>query len=108
MRRWVGIPYQGEKFCREFVRQVMAEHGIPMPVVDAPEDARGWVRVEVPERLDVVVFNNAGRPWHVGVCLGSGDFLHVEEGMTSRVERLGSPLWEARISGFYRYVGGYG
>ncbi|OBU50164.1 NlpC/P60 family protein [Stenotrophomonas maltophilia] len=106
MRRWVGIPYQGEKFCREFVRQVLAEHGIPMPAVDSPAHATGWQRVPVPQRLDVVVFNSAGRPWHVGVCLGTGDFLHVEEGRTSRIERLGSPMWEARIGGFYRYVGG--
>ncbi len=105
MRKWIGIPYQGDKFCREFARMVLAEQGIPMPDVAAPADATGWAEVEMPERFDVVVFNSAGRPWHVGVCMGSGEFLHVELGRTSRIERLGSPMWEARIAGFYRYMG---
>jgi len=106
MRKWIGIAYQGDKFCREFARQVLAEQGIPMPSVDTPEQAHGWARVEQPAPFDIVVFNFLGAPGHVGVCMGSGEFLHVEEGRTSRRERLGSPMWEARIEGFYRYVGG--
>lgn len=102
---WIGIPYQGEKFCREFARQVLAEQGIQMPCVDDPSQAPNWLRVDRPEPYDVVVFKRAGRPDHVGVCLGRGDFLHVEEKRSSCIERLTSPKWERRIEGFYRFTG---
>lgn len=102
---WIGIPYQGEKFCREFARQVLAEQGIQMPCVDGPSQAPNWLRVDRPEPYDVVVFKRAGRPDHVGVCLGRGEFLHVEEKRSSCIERLTSPKWERRIEGFYRFTG---
>lgn len=103
--RFVGVPYEGEKFCRELVRQVLAEHGIPMPLVDQPGEAVGWARAALPAALDVVVFNRAGRPAHVGVCIDGGRFLHVEEGRRSQIDRLSAPHWAARIEGFYRYQG---
>lgn len=102
---FVGVAYGGEKFCRELVRQVLAAHGIPMPLVDRPADAPDWCRVDLPCALDVVVFTRAGRPSHVGVCLGGDRFLHVEEDRRSSIDRLGSPLWAARVEGFYRYSG---
>lgn len=105
MNNWIGIPYKGEKFCRELARSYLAERGIPMPVVDDPDAAPDWIKVEFPMPDDVVVFNRAGRPSHVGICLGSGDFLHVEEGCKSRIDRLSSPLWKRRTEGFYRYKG---
>lgn len=102
---WIGIPYSGDNFCREFARQYLDAKGIPMPCVESPEQAIGWERVDIPMENDVVVFNRFGKPSHVGVCIGNGDFLHVEEGGKSYVERLSSRMWERRIEGFYRYVG---
>lgn len=102
---WIGIPYTGEKFCREFAKNYLAEKGIPMPIVDSPDHATGWARVESPSENDVVVFCRAGKPNHVGVCISAKDFIHVQENSKSCVERLSSPLWSRRIEGFYRYVG---
>lgn len=102
---FIGIPYAGEHFCRVFAGRVLAEVGIPCPVVSNPADAEDWQRVERPEPHDVAVFNIAGKPGHVGVCIGRGRFLHVEEGERSRIERFDSPLWGSRIEGYYRYMG---
>lgn len=102
---WVGVQYSGEKFCREFVARYLADKGVSMPSVDTPSAAKDWYRVEIPQENDVVVFNIAGKPAHVGVCLGRGDFLHVEEGSKSCVERLSSPMWSRRIEGYYRHTG---
>jgi len=99
---FVGIPYEGRHFCRVFAGRVLAAHGISLPHVVKPERADGWRRVERPLPLDVVVFRTAGVPDHVGVCIGRGRFLHVEDGARSRIEYLSSPLWEARIEGYYR------
>lgn len=103
---WIGIPYGGKRFCAVFAARYLAQHGIPYPLTARkPADAPEWVRVERPQALDVVVFNREGRPAHVGVCLGRGRFLHVEEGGTSCREFLSSPAHACRIEGFYRYTG---
>ncbi|MBO9717531.1 MAG: CHAP domain-containing protein [Pseudoxanthomonas sp.] len=102
--RHVGIPYTGERFCAVLAAQVLAEAGIPWPDVDEPAAAIDWQRVERPRPYDVVVFTRAGQPAHVGVCTGKGRFLHVEEGATSRIELLSSPLHARRVEGFYRYT----
>jgi len=102
--RWTGTPYQGNRFCAVLAARVLAAHGLPYPDVHRPEDAADWARVDRPEPLDVVVFNLAGAPGHVGVCIGAGRFFHVEEGGTARIERLTSPLWARRVHGFYRYT----
>ncbi len=101
----LGRPYTGKNFCVVVARDYLAEQGIPFPDVARPADAAAWVRVERPQPNDAVVFNILGRPAHVGVCLGRDRFLHCEEGRASGVERLSSPLWGARIEGYYRWVG---
>lgn len=100
----IGIPYAGERFCAVLAAQVLADAGIPWPDVDQPAAAADWQRVERPRPYDVVVFNRGGQPGHVGVCVGRGRFLHVEEGATSRIEHLASPLHAPRIEGIYRYT----
>ncbi len=103
---YVDIPYAGDRFCAVLVARVLADHGIPYPAeANCPEEAPEWQPVAQPRALDVVVFTRAGRPAHVGVCLGRGRFLHVEEGARSRIEYLSSPLHAPRIEGYYRYTG---
>ncbi|WP_337052494.1 NlpC/P60 family protein [Pseudoxanthomonas sp. USHLN014] len=99
---YTGRPYTGERYCRVLVAAVLADCGIGFPATDDPGEAAGWERVERPGEGDVVVFNIAGRPGHVGVCDGRGGFLHCEEGRTSVIDRLSSPLWGSRIEGYYR------
>ncbi|KRG71775.1 hypothetical protein ABB27_02470 [Stenotrophomonas terrae] len=102
---FVGVPYEGRHFCRVFAARVLAAHGVPLPAVVKPERASDWERVARPGALAVVVFQTGGAPDHVGVCIGRGRFLHVEEGSRSRIEFLSSPLWSSRIEGFYRFKG---
>lgn len=102
---FIGVPYEGRHFCRVFAGQVLAAHGVPLPAVVKPERAVEWVRVDKPTELAIVVFRGGAAPDHVGVCIGRGRFLHVEEGSRSRIEFLSSPLWSSKIEGFYRYMG---
>lgn len=99
---FLDVPYAGHLFCRTFAARVLAAHGITVPRVVRPQDATDWQRVERPQPLDLVVFQTGSRMDHVGVCVGRGRFLHVEEGSRSRIEYLSSPLWSSRIEGFYR------
>ena len=65
-----------------------------------------WVKVEEPRPLDVIMFNIAGRPCHVGVVVdpAEGSFIHAPENCTSRIECYNDRMWCRRIEGFYRHV----
>lgn len=104
LEEFINVPYSGDRFCRTFAAGILGRAGIPMPHVESPRDAIGWDRVDNPRMLDIVVFNLAGKPSHVGVCIGRGRFIHVEEGGRSRIEMLSSSLWSSRIEGYYRYM----
>lgn len=63
-----------------------------------------WPRVDIPQDFDVVRLRFSGRlAFHVGVVVGK-DFLHITQGIQSTVERLNSPVWKQKITGFYRYA----
>ncbi len=63
-----------------------------------------WMNVQNPQEFDVVAFNVFGRPTHVGIVVGTGQFLHSPEGDFTRVERFTDRVWKRRVEGFYRYV----
>ncbi|MGY3265794.1 NlpC/P60 family protein [Lysobacter sp. HA35] len=67
--------------------------------------AADFVRVTDPRAFDLVIFNIAGQPRHVGVMVGPTSFLHWPEDGTSRIERTDNRMWHKRIEGFYRHAG---
>ncbi len=115
----IGIPFVKDGRdrngcdCYGLVRLALREMaGIDLPDRQYGEDSDeragmirgglpGWVRVDRPQRFDIVVFKVQGKPQHVGLCMGSGKFLHVREGGRSRIERFG-PLWI--VDSLYRYA----
>lgn len=66
-------------------------------------------RVERPAPFDLVIFNLAGKPWHVGLVVSATQFLHwpqpTKEGTagTSRIERFTERMWRNRVEGYYRH-----
>jgi len=101
--RWIGVPHPGRRGCYRFAaRFLAAEAGLRLPANRELAEAQGWRPVSRPKRFDVVVFNRGVRPAHVGVCLGGGQFLHVEEGETSLIDYLSDLAYQPRIEGFYR------
>jgi len=64
-----------------------------------------WESVPIEEArpFDVIVLNIAGHPNHVGVICMDKQFLHVERGGESQIERYKSRRWKSRIEGIYRY-----
>lgn len=63
-----------------------------------------WSQVETPEPGSVIVFNILGEPFHVGIYIGEGKFIHARDGKDSVVESVESPKWKKRIEGYYKYV----
>jgi cell wall-associated NlpC family hydrolase len=128
--KWIGRPYadkgRGPAYdCWGLVRAVLqAEAGLVLPdyaaaytraddrlsVAAAVEAglADGWERVEAQRALDLLILRVAGRPWHCGVIVAPGLFLHAmppwRDGrqLLSCIERLDSPHWARRIEGIYR------
>lgn len=122
----IGIPYksggrdkEGGVDCWGLVRLVYEQtFNISLPTLsstytDATDGAQaeeallrnreGWGSVVVPQIGDVILFNIAGRASHVGVYIGSNEFIHAMEGKDVRIERLTSPMWEKRVVGFFKY-----
>lgn len=100
---FIGKIYEGERHCMVFAAKFLAAKGVELAVeINDPSQAHGWVQVERPAPLDVIVFKRAGHPAHVGVYVGKGEFIHSDDSHTSRVERLDSVFWRNRIEGYYR------
>lgn len=72
---------------------------------------RDFRKVDEPRPFDLVIFNLCRKPWHVGLVVRPGWFLHWpspdERGNdgTSRCERWTDRKWSNRVEGFYRYAG---
>lgn len=66
--------------------------------------AADFVRVTDPRAFDLVIFNIAGQPRHVGLMVDAARFLHAPEGSSSRIERIDDRMWARRVEGFYRYA----
>jgi len=122
--KWIGRPFEdrgrGPRAfdCWGLVRAVLEEQrGVELPRWDDYETTSDqarlaavvvkarprFVRVELPEVCDLVLFRMLGSPSHVGVCVGGTWFLHVMEGVNSALERWSAPAWSARVEGFYRW-----
>lgn len=63
-----------------------------------------WELREPIEANDVLLFRIFGIPYHVGIYLGDGDFLHSFNGTESCIERLNSINWKPRLLGAYRWI----
>lgn len=101
--RGLVLPDYGDGY-----RETMDSAGISVSIREGL--ARDFRKVDVPALYDLVIFNLAGKPWHVGLVTGHGDrFLHWPQpddkgnDGTSRVCRWNDPRWNKRIEGFYRY-----
>ena len=116
----LGQPFDLHAFnCWHLVREGLAlgfgvdvpEHGgtDPRSISEVGEtidhEASAWIEVDAADARpgDVVVFNLAGHPMHVGLVVAPGLFLHVSEGIVSRVERCTDHFWSRRIVATYRH-----
>ena len=121
---YIGIPYKERGRDREGVDCFglcciyFADMGVSIPdylntytfsgnmekVAEAINDnKKHWHKVEAPEVNDVLVFNVCGYPCHVGIYIGSGDFIHAFRGTAVCVERMNSLSWSRRLSEVYRW-----
>lgn len=88
-------------FAAEYRRTTDTEHISKLIERETP----GWKDIPAGEEecADVIVMLLRGRPMHVGLVLGDGHMLHIENGINSAIERYRGPRWAERVSGFYRY-----
>lgn len=85
---------------------IPAFHCARIDTVVAQEAATSWQRLPGPIAPCLVVIKNHPQYInHVGVCVGSGMFIHVMQKVNVCLDRLDSPVWRKKIRGFYRYVG---
>lgn len=108
--RFLGVPYvfggtSTSGFdCSGFVQHVFAGLGIGLPrTADAQYDA-GRPAVGGPRAGDLVFFDTYGGVSHVGIYLGSGQFVHASSSHGVMVSHLSDSYWAARYVGARRML----
>lgn len=121
-KKYVGIPFKnmGRGLdgldCYGLVKSVYADIGVELFDIDEDYNAkwtlrkknyflenyaREWEEVEKPMFLDLVAMKNfEGAMVHLGVCLGSGKFIHA---CKAGVVVCNLSVWRDRVRGFYRH-----
>lgn len=63
-----------------------------------------WAPVPRPAEWDVIMFRRAWGPSHVGIVVGSGQFIHASQSAGAvLIERYNAGRWARTLEGFYRY-----
>jgi cell wall-associated NlpC family hydrolase len=102
--RGIALPNYGERYA-----STGDVDGISVAIRDGL--VRDFRSVAAPAPFDLVIFNLCAKPWHVGIVVGAGRFLHWPQpddrgnDGTSRIERWSDRKWHNRVEGFYRYAG---
>lgn len=70
-------------------------------IVSREESDRVTLALKRGREFDVALFRAKGL--HAGILTGRGEMLHIEEGQTSRLEKIASPAWAPRFLALYRH-----
>lgn len=83
-----------------------SEHAAIAAAISKASSSGQWEKIEQPEPFAVVVIRQHPE-WeqHLGVCLGSGKFIHSRIHLGVGIDRLEDPVYKHQIKGYYRYVG---
>lgn len=108
--RFLGVPYvfggtSTSGFdCSGFVQHVFAMLGMGVPrTADAQYDF-GRPAVGGPRPGDLVFFDTYGGVSHVGIYLGSGEFVHASSSHGVMVSHLSESYWASRYVGARRLI----
>jgi cell wall-associated NlpC family hydrolase len=93
--------------CSGFVAWVFGRHGFALPRTVNAQFTAGLpvARGDAVSPADLVFFETARGPSHVGIALGDGRFVHAPSSRgVVRVEPLDSPYWARRYLGARRLL----
>lgn len=106
-----GVPYvwggaaPGGFDCSGFVYYVFREAGFDISRTNAEGQHALSYSVLSPEPGDLVFFENTYKPGilHVGIYIGSDQFIHANDGGV-QITRLENAYWEEKFEGFRRLI----
>jgi len=118
--RYIGIPYKphGRDMngmdCYGLAISIFKERGINLPdpcyndtatnkkIMESLEASIPNLQIDKPEPFCIIEFNVLGEPSHIGIYLGSGEFIHSSRPIGVVIDKL--YRWEKRIKGYYRVL----
>lgn len=120
----IGKPFKyggrgpDEYDCFGLALELHKRNGIILPDYPSSEDPQEqcisfidgvdkfYEPVEVPESLDIIMFQIVPKfVSHCGIYIGYGKFIHITRRIAVAVEELGSPVWQDKVRGIYRFRG---
>lgn len=109
----IGREYEPPHGCLRLCEQVYREvYGIDTRNLDAGIDANdgralyGLIQrmtTEVGEEREGDLVLIRSTPWHVGIVIGDGEFIHSYHGGAAVIENYCNSLWRNRVVSFHRY-----
>lgn len=105
-RKMLGTPYRygGESPSQGFDCSGLVQYSFERAGIDVPRTSRKQLahskRVPMSKLRpgDLLFFKIGGKPSHVGIYLGNGEFIHApSSGKRVSKARLDSPYWEKRL-----------
>jgi len=61
-----------------------------------------WLRVDNPQKGDIIILRMRGLPFHVGMVVDDKTMIHAEQDLGSVIENYKGLKWSKRVLGFYR------
>lgn len=67
------------------------------------QDRANWDGARSIREFDMLQLRTGRHAFHVGIALGNGHMLHIEEGIDAVIEDLSFPMWRNRVEWIYRH-----
>lgn len=92
----IDLPHYTECYESTNDKEILSE-------LIANESDSKWVAVKNPKEGDVLVLKIDGMPFHVGIFIHDGAFIHCERGANTSIAKLNGFRWRGKIKGIYRW-----
>ncbi len=72
----------------------------------AREQVNKWNKINDLDKkpFDGLLLTVSNTPYHVGIYIGEGQFIHCEKGVNTAIARLNSIRWRNNLAGVFRWV----